>query len=124
MTVSTPTDMPVVTTPNAEMRVYASPEVNGAPLAVWRTDMAPGAAGPSHSASEAQVIVVVEGAAQVSLDDMSVTLRAGGGVLLPAGAERQVTVVGDQNLVLLVSSLPDATAQTGDGDPVPIPWTR
>jgi quercetin dioxygenase-like cupin family protein len=79
VTVSAPTDLPVVTTPNAEMRVYASPEVNGSPLAVWRTDMVPGAAGPMHTASEAQVLVVLEGAAQVSIDDVTVQLRAGDG---------------------------------------------
>jgi quercetin dioxygenase-like cupin family protein len=115
--------MPVVTTPNAEMRVYASPGTNGSPLAVWRTDMVPGAAGPLHTASETQVLVVVQGAARVSIDDVSVQLHAGAGTVVAAGSQRQVAVLGEENLVLLVSSLPHATARTGDGEPVPIPWT-
>jgi quercetin dioxygenase-like cupin family protein len=118
------TDMPVVTTPNAQMRVYASPDVNGSPIAVWRTDMVPGAAGPLHTASESQVLVVLEGAALVSVDGRSGSLRAGEAVLLPAGSERQVAVDGDQKLAMLVSSPPNATAQTDDAPPVSIPWTR
>jgi quercetin dioxygenase-like cupin family protein len=124
VTIFEPANMPVVTTPNAEMRVYASPEVNGSPIAVWRTDMVPGSAGPLHSASQTQVLVVVEGTAQVSVDDVPAQLHPGAGIMLPAGAQRQVVAVGEGNLVLLVSSLPDATARTEDGEPVPIPWTR
>jgi quercetin dioxygenase-like cupin family protein len=106
------------------MRVYASPEVNGSPVAVWRTDMVPGAAGPPHVASESQVLVVLEGAALVSVDGANASLSVGEGILLPAGAQRQVAVAGDRDLAMLVSSLPNATARTEDAEPVPIPWTR
>jgi quercetin dioxygenase-like cupin family protein len=118
------TDPPVVETPNARMQVYASPEVNGSPVAVWRTDMVPGAAGPTHIASETQVLVVLEGAAMVSVDGGTSSLRAGESILLPAGAQRQVAVAGAQDLAMLLSSLPNATAQTEDSAPVSIPWTR
>ena len=113
-----------VVTPAATMRTYASPSgPAAAPLAVWRTEMAGDAAGPVHTVSEDQVLVVVEGRIEVLIGDDELVLGPGDAVVLPAGAARRLTA-GAEGAVALVASLAGATARMGDGDPVPVPWAR
>lgn len=111
-------------TPNAMMRTYASPEQGGSALAVWRTEMAPGAAGPPHVLSSEQTIVVLEGRLTLESGDETWTLSAGDSVTVPADANRQIRNNGDTLLVTVSAALPNATAQAGDADPVPVPWTH
>ncbi|MGY1809296.1 cupin domain-containing protein [Blastococcus sp. SYSU D00669] len=114
----------VVQTPAATMRTYASPTTpRPAPVAVWRTDMAPGAAGPVHSVDVDQVVVVVEGALVAELDGAQERIATGDSVLLPAGAERRL-VAGDSGAVTVTSSVPGGKAQAAGAEPVPVPWAR
>lgn len=121
MTVTTLGSAPTVATSNATMRTYASPTHNGAAVAVWRTEMPAGAAGPVHTVSEDQVLVVLASQARIRLRDRVLDLVPGDGVVLPAGDERQVSALGD-GLTAIVSGLPGATARVGSGEPVPLPW--
>ena len=128
-TTSSPLDVrladarPVVT-PAATMRTYASPSGPApASIAVWRTEMAAGAAGPLHTVSEDQVLVLVQGSLSATVGDEQLDLRADDAVVLPAGAARRLTA-GPDGATAVVSSVPGATAHVGDGDPVPVPWAR
>ena len=109
-------------TPNAVMRTYASPSLTGSPLAVWRAEMAPGAAGPLHSASAEQVIVVLEGELTASVSGRTTVLGAGDSVVVPADAERRLANAGAAPVGFLVCSPPAPTATRGGGEPEPIPW--
>jgi quercetin dioxygenase-like cupin family protein len=112
----------VVETPAATMRTYASPTTeNRAPVAVWRTEMAAGAAGPVHVVDVDQVVVVVSGQLAAEVDGTAFVVPVGDSALLPAGAERRLTA-GPDGLVTVTASLPGATARVGAGDPVPVPW--
>ncbi len=114
----------VVETPAATMRTYASPTTaQPAPLAVWRTEMKPGSAGPVHTVDVDQVVVVVDGTLVAHLGGQEEELPAGDSVLLPAGVARRL-VAGSSGVVTLTTSMPGATATAGDADPVPVPWTR
>jgi quercetin dioxygenase-like cupin family protein len=114
----------VVTTPAATMRTYASPTTAlPAPVAVWRTEMAPGSAGPVHSVDVDQVVVVVEGVLVAELDGAQEEIATGDSVLLAAGAERRL-VAGHGGVVTLTSSVPGGTARAGGAEPVPVPWAR
>lgn len=113
-----------VVTPAATMRTYASPSGPAtASVAVWRTEMSAGAAGPLHSVNEDQVLAVVQGSLSATVGEKQVDLGPDDAVVLPAGVDRQVTA-GPDGAVALVSSTPGATARVGDGDPVPVPWAR
>ena len=112
----------VFETPNAVMRTYASPAVNDAALAVWRTEMAPGAEGPWHAVSEDQILVVVGG--ELCVDDGAAerSLGAGDAVVLRAGEERRIANRGDEPATSVTSALPGALAKPRDRPEVPVPW--
>jgi quercetin dioxygenase-like cupin family protein len=112
----------VVETPAATMRTYASPTTDAhAPVAVWRTEMAAGVAGPLHVVDVDQVVVVVSGELTAEVAGTAFVVPAGDSALLPADAERRLTA-GPDGVVTVTASLPGATARIGAGDPVPVPW--
>lgn len=63
-------------TPNAVMRRYP-----GTDTALWRTEMAPGATGPSHIVNLEQVVVVLEG--QLQIRSRSALTETGSGQVMP-----------------------------------------
>jgi quercetin dioxygenase-like cupin family protein len=109
-------------TPNAVMRTHASPSLTGSALAVWRTEMEPGAAGPLHIASGEQVLVVLEGELTVAVHDDGRILAPGDSIVIPAGAERRVRNAGAVPAAFLACSTPAPTATVRGGEPQPIPW--
>jgi quercetin dioxygenase-like cupin family protein len=112
----------VVETPAATMRTYASPTTeHRAPVAVWRTEMTPGATGPLHVVDVDQVVVVVSGRLTAEVGGTAFVVPTGDCALLPADAERRLTA-GPDGLVTVTASLPGSTARVGAGDPVPVPW--
>jgi len=104
-------------TPNAVMRRYP-----GDATAVWRTEMASGAAGPSHVADREQVVVVLEGHLQVMVGADLHRLAPGDAVALPAGMVRQLANPHDAPVVTITAAVPGGTARVGDADAVPVPW--
>jgi quercetin dioxygenase-like cupin family protein/DNA-binding MarR family transcriptional regulator len=112
----------VVETPAATMRTYASPTTeHRAPVAVWRTEMTPGATGPLHVVDVDQVVVVVSGRLTAEVGGTAFVVPTGDCALLPADAERRQTA-GPDGRVTVTASLPGSTARVGAGDPVPVPW--
>jgi quercetin dioxygenase-like cupin family protein len=110
-------------TPAATMRTYASPTTAmPADVAVWRTEMPAGSSGPLHTVDTDQVVVVVEGRLAAEVDGRGCQVPAGDSLVLPAGAQRRLTA--EDDVVTLTASTPAATARVGEGDPVPVPWTR
>jgi quercetin dioxygenase-like cupin family protein len=109
-------------TPNAVMHTHASPSLNGSRLAVWRVEMAPGAAGPLHAASEEQVVVVLDGELTASLSGRTTVLAPGDSLVLEAGAERRLRNAGAAPVAFIAVSPPAPTATVRGGEPVPIPW--
>lgn len=109
---------PLHATPAAEMRRYP-----GSAIAVWRTTTQPATAGPVHRIDREQVVVVVEGALSVTIDDTTVEARPGDAVVLPAGAERQLRNDGPEPVVTITSAVPGSQATVGDGDAVTVPWS-
>lgn len=113
-----------VETPAAAMRTYASPShAISAEVSVWRTEMAPGSAGPLHCVDHDHVVVVLEGRLDAEIDGELVQATPGDCVVLGAGVPRQLTA-GDAGLVMLTAARPGSLATAGDADPVPIPWAN
>jgi quercetin dioxygenase-like cupin family protein len=117
-------DSRVHTTPNATMRTYSSPSLNGASLAVWRTEMAAGAVGPTHTISAEQVLVVVAGRLAVAFAEAEVQAGPGDSVCVPAQELRTLRNAGEEPLTFVAASAAGAVAQVDGGEPVVVPWAR
>ncbi len=88
-------------TPNATMTTFASPTLGEtAGLSMWQVEMAAGAQGPGHVFDSEQVWTVLEGELAVAVAGENQTLRVGDTVVLPAGAERQLSARTDVRLLV------------------------
>ena len=114
----------LIDTPAASMRTYTSPSADSpADISVWRTEMRPETSGPVHVIDTDHVVIVIDGLLRAVVDGTSVEASAGDCVLLPRGAQRQLTS-GPSGVITLTAARPGSTARAGDADPVPVPWAN
>lgn len=106
-----------IETPNATMTTLASPTLGGSiGLSIWQVEMAAGAHGPPHVFDSEQLWTVLEGEMSVAVADEAAVLVQGDTLVLPAGAERQITA--RTTVRLLVCGHSDAVVwATGDDAP-------
>ena len=88
-------------TPNALMTTLASPSQGPTVgLSMWLVEMRAGQQGPTHVFDTEQIWHLIEGEAEVTVNAGKLVLGPGDTVVLPAGAERQVSArVGAQLVV-------------------------
>ncbi|WP_433555581.1 cupin domain-containing protein [Pseudonocardia xinjiangensis] len=110
------------TTPNAVVTTHASPTQGGSALAVWRVEMAAGAAGPQHSFDVEQVWTALDGAATVDLDGETLTVQVGDTVVMPVGVQRRVHADATAGFTAVVAAPAGARATVPGGDPVLPAW--
>jgi quercetin dioxygenase-like cupin family protein len=111
------------TTPNGVMTTHASPTQGGSTLAVWRVEMAAGAAGPQHSFDTEQVWTAVDGGATVELDGEALSVRPGDTVVMPVGVQRRVVADPAAGFAAVVAAPAGARASVpGGGEPVLPAW--
>lgn len=111
-------------TPNAVMHTYASRQLTGSDLAVWRLEMQPGAAGPLHTVDVEQVVILLEGELKLDVNGATTDLLPDGSKVLPANIPRQLTNVSSGSAVAIVCSHSGARASTSDRTGVAIPWAE
>ena len=88
-------------TPNALMTTLASPSQGPtAGLSMWLVTMRAGQRGPAHVFDTEQIWHLIEGEAEVTVDARKLVLGPGDTVVLPAGAERQVSARAGARLVV------------------------
>ena len=113
-----------VATAAATMRTLVTPSTSPAmDMAVWRTELPAGVAGPKHTIDGDQLIVVVSGTVSVGLGDTAHEVNAGDAFLLPGGAPRVIAAAGGEPATTITVGHPGALATVGDGQPVQVPWT-
>src|SRR5262245_30460020 len=79
-------------TANATMTTLASPTLGPtSELSMWQVEMTAGALGPRHVFDSEQLWTVVEGELLVAVDGETGQLAAGDTMVLPAGAQRQIS---------------------------------
>lgn len=111
-------------TPNAVMTTLASPTQGGAGLALWRVEMAPGAAGPEHAFDVEQTWTVLDGAARFTVDGAAQALTAGDTIILRGGSMRRIQADAVGGLQALVVAAPGGRAFLPDGtDRGAPPWS-
>ena len=88
-------------TPNALMTTLASPSQGPtAGLSMWLVEMRAGQQGPAHVFDTEQIWHLIEGEAEVTVNARKLLLGPGDTVVLPAGAERQVSARAGTQLVV------------------------
>jgi quercetin dioxygenase-like cupin family protein len=88
-------------TPNALMTTLASPSQGPtAGLSMWLVEMRAGQQGPTHVFDTEQIWHLIEGEVEVTVNGRKLVLGSGDTVVLPAGAERQVSARAGAQLVV------------------------
>ncbi|HEX4009355.1 MAG TPA: cupin domain-containing protein [Solirubrobacteraceae bacterium] len=90
-----------IETPNATMTTLASPTLGSSGgLSLWTVEMEAGARGPLHVFDSEQLWTVLAGELSIAVGEDSLALFAGDTIVLPAGAERQVTATTAARIVV------------------------
>ena len=121
MKVIAPQDMPLEAwRPGVETRMLVS-AVNGATqLCIFEQWVAPGAGTPTHAHPVEEVLTVLEGEAEMWMDEQRVIVPAGQSLIVPAGRQHGFRNAGTATLLIhavLASPMFEATPE-GAAEPV------
>lgn len=100
---------------------YVSPSRGSNQLCAWQLTIPAGLRGVAHRPSREEVLLVLDGELQVTLDGLHSALHAGDVVLVPAGSELQVDA-GPDGASAWVTTTPGLEAVTADGTRITPPW--
>jgi quercetin dioxygenase-like cupin family protein len=106
-------------TPNATMTTVASPTLGATVgLSMWQVEMTAGARGPEHAFDSEQAWTVLVGELTVTVAGQHTALRAGDTIVLPGGAQRQLTARTDARAMVCghgnaIVRVPGETAPRG-----------
>jgi mannose-6-phosphate isomerase-like protein (cupin superfamily) len=121
--------MPVITNQDAPRFERAGTHVVGlaAPsrgareTSAWRLTLLPGASSPDHTLDREEVFVALAGCARATLDGSAHDVRAGDGLIVPAGVAFTIANEGDEPFEA-VACLPVGGSATVAGEPMTPPW--
>lgn len=102
---------------------YVSPSRGSSALCAWQLTVPAHLKGVAHRPSREEVLLVLNGELQVTLDGTSTALHHGDVVLVPAGSELRVDA-GPDGAVAWVTTTPGLEAVTADGDRIIPPWAQ
>jgi quercetin dioxygenase-like cupin family protein len=102
---------------------YAAPARGSKELCAWRIDVPPGSTGAAHTITREEIVFVLSGAIEMTLDQHTSTVRAGDVAVLPTGATVRVDNAGDEPVTAWVTSSVGLEAQLADGSRIVPPWT-
>jgi quercetin dioxygenase-like cupin family protein len=102
---------------------YAAPARGSKELCAWRIDVPPGSTGVAHTITREEIVFVLSGAIEMTLDQHTSTVRAGDVAVLPAGATVRVDNAGDEPATAWVTTSVGLEARLADGSRIVPPWT-
>ena len=102
---------------------YAAPARGSQELCAWRIDVPPGSTGVAHTITREEIVFVLSGAMELTLDEAARTVPAGDVAVLPAGATVRVDNVSDEPVSAWVTTSVGLEAQLADGSRIVPPWT-
>lgn len=104
---------------------FASSASGAASLAAWRADFQPRTPGQAHSMSQEEILYVIAGELEVSIDDVIAVVHAGDAVLVPAGGLLRVSNDTDRPATAWVTTVLGMTATMEQGgDRFAPPWAQ
>ena len=101
---------------------FVRSERGASSLCAWRLEVAPGLQGVAHRPDREEVLLLLEGRLEVTLDGRRETAEAGAVVHVPADSEFRVDG-GPDGAVAWVTTTPGLTAAIGDTTMSP-PWAQ
>ena len=102
---------------------YARPSSGSAELCGWRIDVSGRTEGVSHQVSKEEVIYLVSGSVNVTLDGEQVAASAGDVIVVPAGARLRIDNPAAESMTGWVTTSVGFTGTLPDGSLLTPPWT-
>jgi quercetin dioxygenase-like cupin family protein len=104
-------------------RSYVAPSRGSAQLCAWRLTVPAGLQGVAHRPSHEEVLLILDGELQITLDGAPAQLTTGDVALVPAGSELRVDG-GASVASAWVTSTPGLEAVTADGTRITPRWAN
>lgn len=121
MPVIRPADAMTFETHGSRFLSFVSPSKGSTQLCAWQLTIPAGLRGVAHRPSLEEVLLVLDGELQVTLDGEYAALHRGDAVLVPAGSELRVDA-GPDGASAWVTTTPGLEAVTVDGTRISPPW--
>jgi len=116
-------ELPVHHLPGLIHRTVAGYAQGVSSMEVWHQIMAPGAQTPVHRHACEEVILVLSGSGQLTLEGEVSAFQANSTLIVPPDAVHQLTNTGRGELVLVAAlGTAPVRVRTATGDPLPVPW--
>jgi len=123
MPIIRPNDAALFETHGSRFWSYVSPSRGSSQLCAWRLDVPAGLEGVAHRPNREEVLLVLDGELQVSVDGDSSDAAAGDVVVVPADSELRVDG-GGLDASVWVTTTPGIEAVMADGSLMSPPWAR
>jgi quercetin dioxygenase-like cupin family protein len=115
--------LPCFELPGLEHRTLAGHEQGVGSLEVWLQTLAPGAASPVHRHACEEVVVILSGSGELTIDGETRRFAADSTLIVPPDAVHQIVNSGSAPLVLLAAlGAAPVRVRTDTGEPLPVPW--
>ncbi len=121
MPVIRPVDAVPFETHGSRFLSYVSPSKGSTQLCAWQLTVPADLRGVAHRPTREEVLLVLTGELEVTLDDRQSTLHPGDAVLVPADGELRVDA-GPHGATAWVTTTPGLQAVTADGTRITPPW--
>ena len=116
-----PADAVCFETHGSRFHSFVSPAKGSTQLCAWQLTVPAGLRGVSHRPSLEEILLVLDGELQVTLDGAYAALHRGDAVFVPAGSELRVEA-GPDGASAWVTTTPGLEAVTADGTRIHPPW--
>jgi quercetin dioxygenase-like cupin family protein len=124
------TTMPVIAAPTSpthelggtKFTSLATPSLGSARTSIWQVEIPAGETPTPHELTDEEIFVVLDGAAEVTIDGEVSAAGAGDAVVVPAGVQFVLASVGDRALRLLCCQPVGGQAVLPGGEPFTPPW--
>ncbi|MBO1756873.1 cupin domain-containing protein [Allobranchiibius sp. CTAmp26] len=116
-----PADAESFETHGSRFLSYVSPSKGSSQLCAWQLTVPAGLRGVAHRPTREEVLFVLDGELQITLDGAYCALHKGDAVLVPAHSELQVDA-GPHGAAAWVTTTPGLEAITADGTRITPPW--
>ena len=121
MPIIRPADAVPFETHGSHFLSYVSPSKGSNQLCAWHLTVPADLRGVAHRPSREEVLLVLDGELQVTLDGQHAALHRGDAVLVPANSELRVDA-GPEGASAWVTTTPGLEAVTADGTRLSPPW--
>lgn len=100
----------------------AAPSTGSREASVWRVEIEPGSPAVAHSLTAEEIIVVLEGMGEVTIDGAAEPVQPGAAIVVPRGASFSLVAVGDRPLSALAYLPVGGQAVLPGEEPFTPPW--